>query len=192
MSFSKFVAPTFLSAAPKTCSITNCTSTHSYSCPGCGAVHMLDCTCEQDDFLVHNKYVEPKISAADAIKFVSKTLFLDLATPTSEEIAKYDHILERFFSEWRERSDVPLEETAKFLFNDAVAVYYDCKQIPLDPGLEKAIKYYSQSPQQKRFEGKPRYFCDHPGSGLDTVNTLDSLIYEIVVFIQNNRDEFHI
>jgi hypothetical protein len=174
--------------APKICTISMCESTHSYSCPGCGAVHSFDCTCEHDIF--DNEHTDLVISAADAIKFASIAAFTALVSPTVQEINKYENIIIRFFSEWRERSDVSLEETVEFLFYDAEAVYYNCMRIRLDLGLQKAIQYYSQLDKYGRFEGKPRYFCDYPGSSLNTVNTLDSLIYEIIVYIKNHCDEF--
>ena len=173
----------------KICVYPGCKSTHSYSCPGCGSVHSTDCTCVEDNVF---DYAKPKITVANAIKFVSHNAFTSLVDPTSYEIAEYERVLVKFFSEWRERTDVSFDEIHNFLFYDAEGVLYDCMDTPLDLNLQKAIQYYSNLQKQGRFEEKPRYFCDYPGSSLNTVNTLDSLIYEIIVYIKNHREEFAI
>jgi hypothetical protein len=185
-----FVAAARLKIQAKICTYSGCESTHSHSCSGCGSVHSFDCTCEHNNIFDHE--LTHTVSVADAIKFASHTSFLSLVTPTSKEIEEFENILLRFFSEWRERQDVPSKEIADFLFYDATGVFCDCENIPLDFGLQKAIQYYSELNRQGRFDEKPRYFCDYQGSGLDTVNTLDSLIYEIIVYIKNHRDEFDI
>jgi len=195
----EYVAPKLQTVEPKPCSISGCECEHKhkYSCPHCGAKHSWDCTCNPFDI---PNCKEPEVSVADAIKFASNNTFTSLGSFTQEqdEKVKFDLILDSFFSNrrknpnWRENPDISDAKLKEYLFYDATRIYYLCKRIPLDLNLQKAIQYYSELDKTNKFNGIPRYFCDHPISGLDTVDKLDSLIYEIIVYIVEHDKEFGI